>query len=162
MREDCSRRLKSVLLTSASDSSFSAWATPVAADSGEKVTLATHQDRCLLREARMWNTPSVASSTGGQRNRGGDRQDELLLAGEALDLSTRLARMTSQGGSNTSPTDLTLNPQFVEALMVWPTGWSASECSETEFTLWKARMRSELLRIGLPPAAPPAQRDLFS
>ena len=140
----------------------SRWATVVASDSGEKVTLATQQHSSLLRQALMWQTPSVAASTGGQRNRGGDRQGELLLAGQAIAASSLLAPMISEDGSNTSPSDLTLNPPFVEALMAWPTGWTRYECSETEFSLWQARMRSELSRIGLPPEAPPAQPDLFS
>jgi hypothetical protein len=39
-----------------------AWPTPVAADSGEKVTLTTTQGACLLREAAQWATPMARDS----------------------------------------------------------------------------------------------------
>lgn len=55
-----------------------AWPTPVAADSGEKVTMVTHQGACLMREAVNWSTPSVADVTGGRKARSGDRSGELL------------------------------------------------------------------------------------
>lgn len=50
-----------------------------------------------------------------------------------------------------------LNPRFVEWLMMWPRGWTSFECSATAFTLYRRRMRSALLSLGLPPEAPPAQ-----
>ena len=185
---------------SASVSSSSRWPTPVLSDSGEKVTPASLQHSCLLREAsnwytptsrdhfpphtpeyvaskkalghgmgnlndqvaHHWQTPSVASATGGQANRGGDRQNELLLAGQARDVSSRLALTISSPGSNTLPRTRTLNPQFVEALMAWPTGWSAFAYSETELSRWKADMRSVISRLPLPTRAPERQPDLFS
>jgi len=137
------------------------WPTPVADDSGEKVTINSHQHSSLIREAALWCTPTLAIATGGQANRGGSRQEELLLAGQARDLSSHLAQQTPKDGKNSSAEGLTLNPPFVEALMAWPTGWTAFACSATEWSHFKARMRFELLRIGLPPVAPPVQRDLF-
>lgn len=137
------------------------WSTPRASD-GEKVTVNSHQHSSLIREAALWCTPTLAIATGGQANRGGSRQEELLLAGQARDLSSHLAQQTPEDGRNSSAEGLTLNPPFVEALMAWPTGWTAFACSATEWSHFKARMRFELLRIGLPPVAPPVQRDLFS
>jgi len=37
-----------------------------------------------------------------------------------------------------------LNPQFVEWLMGWPIGWTASELAATEWCRWRQRMRSSL------------------
>lgn len=137
------------------------WPTPVTADSGEKTTLVTHQHASLMREAVFWATPSVASATGGQANRGQDRQDELLLAGQARDVCSRLDPTTSTDGPDTSASGLTLNPRFVEALMGWPTGWTDFACSETALFRFRRRMRSALSQLASPPAAPPAQPSLF-
>ncbi len=59
-----------------------------------------------------------------------------------------------------------LNPLFVEWLMGWPPGWTLLAwtdlgCSATAWFHWRAAMRSELLRIGLPREAPPEQMSLF-
>ncbi len=78
------------------------WATPTArdfrgADSPEHIEAqktAGQGMRVLTNEATYWQTPSVACATGGQANRGGDRQDELLLTGEARALSSRLTQET--------------------------------------------------------------------
>lgn len=40
-----------------------------------------------------------------------------------------------------------LNPIFVEWLMAWPPGHALSGSSETEFTLWRRRMRGALSRL---------------
>lgn len=120
-----------------------------------------HAGDGLATQASQWQTPSVASATGGQRNRGGDRQGELLLAGQALDVSSSLAPTNGAPGDNYSISDRTLNPQFVEALMVWPTGWSAFACSETVLSRWRAAMRSVISRLPLPSRAPAVQPDLF-
>jgi hypothetical protein len=53
-----------------------------------------------------------------------------------------------------------LNPAFVEWLMGWPTGWTASACSATELSRFKQRMRSALSQL-TSHAAPPAQLSLF-
>lgn len=53
-----------------------------------------------------------------------------------------------------------LNPGFVEWLMGWPTGWTASACSATELSRFKRHMRSALSQL-TSHAAPPAQLSLF-
>ena len=71
----------------------------------------------------------------------------------------------STDGETSSRVGRSLNPLFVELLMSWPPGWTlllstvstAYVCSGTAFTLWRGRMRSELLALGLPPGAPPAK-----
>lgn len=60
-----------------------------------------------------------------------------------------------------------LNPLFVEWLMGWPPGWTLLAWtdfarSETALSAYRQRMRSALLQLGLPQAAPPAQIDLFA
>lgn len=45
----------------------------------------------LHEAAVMWPTPSVADLTGGHANWGGDRQDEMLLPGQARELSAMWA-----------------------------------------------------------------------
>lgn len=164
LRLDYSRRKSAATLRNGSASSSSRWPAPIASDHRSiYATEATHEknSRPLREVVGRWCAPTVACATGGQISRGGDRQEERLLGGQALHVSSLLAPMTSQDGSNTSPFDRTLNPRFVSELMGWPTGLTDFACSETELSRFRERMRSELLRIGLPPAAPPAQTDLF-
>lgn len=40
-----------------------------------------------------------------------------------------------------------LNPQFVEWLMGWPIGWTASALAATEWSAWQQRMRSALYAL---------------
>ena len=47
----------------------------------------------LATKAAVWNTPSVAASTNGQANRGGERSSELLLAGQAREWATPSASL---------------------------------------------------------------------
>ena len=50
-------------------------------------------------------------------------------------------------GSDTSEPRRTLNPAFVEALMGWPTGWTAFGSVETAWSPWLRHMRCELSRL---------------
>jgi hypothetical protein len=108
----------------------------------------------------LWQTPSVACATGGQANRGQDRQDELLLAGQARQVCSPLDQTTPTDGPSPSLKPRTLNPLFVEWLMGWPLGWTSYECSATAFSHYRALMRSALSQLNLP-TAPPAQLSLF-
>lgn len=142
------------------------WPTPTASDGGEKVTEASRQGRCLLREAQQWSTPSVADVQGGRKTRSGERNGEMLMNGQAEQLSSRLDPMMTTVGEAHSRPRRSLNPLFVEWLMGWPPGWTLAAwtefaCSGTELSLWKARMRSALLDLGLPQEAPPQQLALF-
>lgn len=170
LRSDFSQRQNAARRRSESGYSSSQWPTALAADHRSiYATESTHEKnaRPLLEVAgawvrKLWNAPTVASATGGQANRGGDRQGELLLAGQARHLCGLLGLTNSEPGSNTSPTGLTLNPPFVEALMGWPRGWTRFTCSATELSLWRARMRSAISPLPLPSKAPEQQPDLFS
>lgn len=109
----------------------------------------------------LWVTPTAAISEGGQLSRSGDRKDELLLTGQAAFLSSHQALTNSPPGEKPLTSGRRLNPQFVEWMMGWPTGWSACACSGTEWSHWLERMRSALSQLASPPAAPPAQLSLF-
>lgn len=183
LREASTLRLKLVRRTSAQESfssgsaisamKSSAWPTPATRDH-KGANAASHLDRSTgslhldqlpnfvahVWVPKLWSTPSVASATGGQMSRSGDRQGELLLAGEARAVSSLLGHNSLTNGEPTEQSDLTLNPRFVEALMGWPTGWTDFACAATELSRWKARMRSELLQLPLHDGAP-AQSDLF-
>jgi hypothetical protein len=181
VRADSSRRRKSARRTAGPGSSSS----PVVTDSfGARNRTAVranpeskHHDGVTLNDAiLMWCTPSVAIAMGGQANRGQNRQDELLLAeiwaghlpeemqGITLPpatqemvtaLSSRLDPPTSTAGASSSPSGLTLSPPFVEALMGWPTGWTACACSATALSRFKRRMRSALSATRLAAAGAP-------
>jgi hypothetical protein len=127
----------------------------------------------LTGAASNWSTPSVADTTGSRKSRSGDRSNEPLLNGQAEVVSLRSIlpdRPISTVGEESSKIRRSLNPLFVEWLMGWPRGWTSlaltppgsndSACSATELSLWKQRMRSAFLQLGLP-ADPPAQQSLF-
>jgi hypothetical protein len=95
------------------------WNTPLVADAGEKVTLASHQDS-LLAQASYFRPPSS--------------QDQPIAGGS----------MSSTDGPNSNQLSAKrkLNPIFVEALMRWPTGLSGFERQEMAWTRWWALMPS--------------------
>ncbi|WP_288199484.1 hypothetical protein [uncultured Pleomorphomonas sp.] len=116
-------------------------------------------------QAMAWATPSVADTTGGRMTRSGARSNELLLKGQAeqisaASLSTPPSPETPTAGEPSSPERRSLNPLFVEWLMGWPPGWTSFACSATALFLWKRRMRSALLSLASPREAPPAQLSL--
>lgn len=117
-------------------------------------------------ETLMWSTPSVADVQGSRKSRSGDRNSELLMNGQADQLSSHLGQQTSKDGETSSAGRRSLNPLFVEWLMGWPPAWTLVAwtdfaCSETELYLYRQAMRSALLSLGLPREAPPAQLSLF-
>lgn len=119
----------------------------------------------LCHQTSQWCTPSVAMTEGGQTSRSGDRKDELLLPSQAKALSMHQDLEKSTGGEPSSRVGRSLNPLFVEILMNWPPGFTLLlSTGSTDYassvmvlTHYRARMRSELLRIGLPPGPPPAK-----
>lgn len=100
--------------------------------------------RHLNVEAAAWPTPQAAD--GGKaspavRNAGGNHM--LTYAS----LCSHLVPPTSTDGSDGSSSTPVLNPRFVETLMGFPTGWTDFEHSETQWSRYKRRLRSEFLRI---------------
>lgn len=113
-------------------------------------------DAILLTFGPMWEAPTVAVTNGTRRNRGGDRAGELLLTGQAAEVSHHYSPQ-AQIGHNGGPSSLhgrILNPLFVEWLMRWPTGWTDFECSATGLTLWQQHMRGYLSTLVTARAAP--------
>ena len=105
------------------------WRTPTA-------TAASRNNRDepnLIDQARngMWQTPTIFR--GGSYHRSKDRKGELLLVGQAIDLTGGLQDQQRQSGETSSEmplgspqpsnTKLVLNPWFVEWLMGLPMGW---------------------------------------
>lgn len=62
--------------------------------------------RNLGKEARLLQTPSVADAMGGHERRGGKRSAELLLNGQAKELSMLPTPRATRGGSSTETTSL--------------------------------------------------------
>lgn len=140
------------------------WATPRATDGekgGPNQSFTDGGGIPLSAQVANWDTPTVACAMGGQVNRGGSRQEELLIGGQAQAVSSLLALETSTPGATSSDGPRTLNPRFVEWLMNWPPGWTNFACSVMAFILYREHMRSAFLQLGLPPKAPPVQQDLF-
>ena len=70
---------------------------------------------CLPSDVAMWQTPQASMADAGARTRGGDRKDELLLAGQAL-----------QGTSSTDGSrraSYVLSAAWVATLMGLPADW---------------------------------------
>lgn len=144
------------------------WPTPQARDGKG----ANQQDLCD-REGKtppqnevavLWKTPrAIEGEKGGQWQRSGNSPPVETLTGQAFSLLD--LTISTDGETHLRPRR-TLNPLFVEWLMGWPPGWTLLAwtdlgCSATALCHWKARMRSALLSLGLPPEAPPAQLGLF-
>ena len=127
----------------------------------------------------MHPTPSVADGGGGHLNRSGERKNERLLPGVALDQRTDWGPYTAairrweQAIGRPAPAPVRmdgkggkarLNPELCEFMMGWPAGWvtdpaiglSRSEqlkaCGNGVVTLQAvAALRELLSRDGVPP-----------
>jgi hypothetical protein len=90
------------------------WPTPLVADAGDKVTLASNQTGLI------------------------GAVHTFALADYSLpDRPTR-------SGLKSAETRRRLNPRFVEWLMGWPIGWTSFEHAETGLSAWLLLMRGEL------------------
>ena len=138
------------------------WATPRASDGDKGAASQSFSGggSPLPAMVALWATPTVADTEGGRANRSGERAGELLIRGQALALHGHPDPLTKPPGGNSSRYGLTLNPWFVERLMGWPTGWTASDFSATGLSHWRRRMRSALLHLASPPPLP-VQLSLF-
>lgn len=172
LRADCSRRRKLARAMGGNGSSSSRWPTPAARDfkgaNGanhlENGTGRLHLDQLPNFVAHLWQTPSVADTTGGRMTRSGDRSGEMLLKGQAAafslqDPTTEMPGLPSSTQPRTSRPQL--NPMFVEWLMGWPIGWTAFGCSETGWCRFRQHSRTALSSLASPSAALPPQLSLF-
>lgn len=154
------------------------WVSPSVAIStgGQTSRSGDRKDELLLSgqaQALMdrWMTPRAHEVGNYQYSRGDKSKPIPTLTGQATLRSILPDRPISTVGEESSHIRRTLNPLFVEWLMMWPFGWTSlalmppasidSDCSAMEWSRFKQRMRSELSRIDLPPPAPPAQLALF-
>lgn len=146
------------------------WPTPTANDwkgSGPSIERADGKmrgDRLDYATEQFWNTPAASY---GESHQPGNSRSYNLTMDLAADMYSRLAHPTYEVGQVSSHPRRSLNPLFVEWLMGWPPGWTLLAwtdfaCSATALSRWKALMRSELLRLGLPPEAPAEQLGLFA
>tara|TARA_R110002110_G_scaffold3527_2_gene18049 strand:+ start:811 stop:1287 length:477 start_codon:yes stop_codon:yes gene_type:complete len=80
--------------------------------------------------ATMWPTPKTTVSRSAARH---TTQTGIMNEGTTLTdaMRTHLRQGTSKDGSSTSDRAV-LRPEFVEAIMGLPTGWTACDYSETE------------------------------
>jgi hypothetical protein len=134
------------------------WPTPNATD-GDKAPKffgRGQNNPSLPYLAKMWELPETLSPSEASSSE--ERSESPTSSRQ--DLVTLLA------GNPSLVAGRSLNPHFVEYLMGWAPGWTltasnASACSVMELSRWKRHMRSELLAIGLPIEAAPAQLSLF-
>jgi hypothetical protein len=147
------------------------WSTPSVADTtGGRMNRSgpRSSEQLLKGQANtlmdQWMTPRTA--TGAYTRDSGDPEKErLTLEGQAT--SFHQDPLIYEVGQVSSHPRRSLNPLFVEWLMGWPPGWTLLAwtdfaCSAMELSAFKQRMRSELLRLGLPKAGPPAQLSLLA
>ncbi|OMQ42043.1 hypothetical protein BKP54_25200 [Ensifer sp. 1H6] len=124
----------------------------------------------LTGQSLQWATPTQVHRKSEKAMRpfaqGGHSSPPAIEQQAETLVSFLPALTTSTVGEAHSRPRRSLNPLFVEWLMGWPPGWTLAAwtdfaCSEMELSLWKQRMRSALLSLGLPREAPPAQLALF-
>ena len=148
------------------------WSTPSVADvTGGRTSRSGDRKGELLLNSQAkavasWPTPALTDSNGARNRTSGrsnpdSRHHDGVTLNDAIILYSLPALETAPDGPTSSPERRSLNPLFVEWLMGWPTGWTASECSATASCRFKARMRSALSQQPWPTAAAPAQLSLF-
>lgn len=113
------------------------WPTPMATD-GNKPSAGNRKSADLTSASQMWMTPTARDHKDGATTLANTPVNGLL---------GRQVLVTPTAGSDTSEPRRTLNPAFVEALMGWPTGWTAFGSAATAWSHWLLRMRSELSRL---------------
>lgn len=115
------------------------WPTPRASEREQSNSADSHE--ALSLRVKSWQTPTTSCASGGQANRGGDRQEELLLAGQARGL---LVPETETPGPESSPStrsSLRLSPRFVEWLMGFPDHWSIASTGSAASATPSSRTR---------------------
>lgn len=137
------------------------WGTPTVRDHKDGTAEACANvpvNGLLGRQAAQWATPTL---NGDYNRKGASPNSGDGLATQVTDRFSLPGQPTSTDGSTTSNSGRSLNPQFVGWLMGWPDGWTSFECSATELSAFKQRMRSALSQLVFHDA-PPAQNDLFA
>lgn len=131
------------------------WATPTINGNHNRKGLSESSGDGLSTMAVQWPTPTSLSFDGSHQPGNSRSMNATLDAASSL-----RDRMTSKDGDTPLNSGRSLNQRFVGWLMGWLDGWTSFECSETELSHFKQRMRSALWQLDLHDA-PPAQNDLF-
>lgn len=121
------------------------WSTPKASDpakAGPNMR-GSKGDVPLPAQAVNWPTPLAAAS--GEKVVPTSNQPGLI--GAVFNFPYSHQGPPIPAGPTSSPERRTLNPLFVEWLMGWPIGWTASAPVETASSRWWQDMRGELLRL---------------
>ncbi len=108
------------------------------ANDGRKPSAGNRRSADLTHSAGLWMTPTARDHKDGATSLANTPVNGLL---------GRQVLVTSRAGSGTSDARRTLNPLFVEALMGWPTGWTAFASVAMAWSRWLRRMRCELSRL---------------
>jgi hypothetical protein len=114
---------------SAPTSRLRSWPTPDAQMFGSALGANQKGPATITDAARHWKTPHGFANTDqyGRTGGGGGEFHKQAMKG--------------------APAKAKLNPQFVEWLMGWPIGWTASALAATEWSRWQQRMRSAFLQL---------------
>lgn len=81
------------------------WSAPKSSDAekgGPNMSYSKGDTLPLPSQAAQWEAPSVAVTEGSRMTRGGERSDELLLTGQAMEASGRLAGPAAQNHKGSS------------------------------------------------------------
>ncbi len=134
-----SARRKSALRTSGNASSF--WPTPTVSQSGSWPDIYLKDGKLSFADGNYQTGIAAAAKAW----------TSLYLMGMGRARASSLPdRMRLTPGNVCLPHNLTCNPRFLEALMGWPTDWTATDSRATEFARWKRRMRWRFWRLTAP------------
>ncbi len=127
------------------------WPTPTAADGSKGPVAYARGNPSLGSETKNWAIPTRRDwKVGELEHREGGRA--LTTDAETFP-TTHPQKATSSLGRLlqvwTPPECPRLNPRFAEWLMGWPAGLTSFDLSETEWTLWRRRMRFLLCSLVL-------------
>ena len=117
----------------------SSWMTPLVADAGEKVTLASNQPG-LLGQAHYFSPPVPTTPRGS-------RSSDLRRISLRLWLMWMSRRPSSLKAWVRKVSRPKLNPSFVDWMHGWPSEWTDCERAVTGFRPWLLRSRGELSRL---------------
>lgn len=121
VRSASTARRKSALRIEGTESSSSVWPTATVGDSRNSARHSTttgvmHTGTSLVDATRMWPTPATCDArTGYQHRPCGKKQ---------INLETTVRGPQDQAKNRSSGNHFVLNPEWVETLMGFPTGWT--------------------------------------
>lgn len=104
----------------------------------------------LWKQPLRWRTPNASDAEGGVMEIRLGTSARIKLRDHSVHVANCLCGHPDQMTLMTGEiSQRTLNPQFTEWLMGWPTGWTELEPAATAWCLWWRRMRLQFLRLTL-------------